>query len=177
MNTTSAQEAALAWASLVFDEGRFDLAWKIWDESGRLAVAQDWCHRNRGVLLSRDVRDLQLAARDLAHASPSSPLAADFFTDRLAYSRRIWSDFPGKDVRGAATSPRLAGPDLELVLLMDRSELDRDEAGFAVWLPGSWAHYWSVTVRLTHDGWRVHGPGGVVLTPGWPPIVDEVPVE
>lgn len=131
-------------------------------------MAQDWVHRNWG-LLEPSVASRDDLIADLATEEPRGVLAGDFFRDRGAYLQRTYA---GTDIEQltAGQHHRLLGPDLEVVLLIDKRDLGIGEDGEPGWLPGTYARTLPIAVRLVGRKWLVHAPG-IVWEPGWPPTV------
>jgi hypothetical protein len=70
--------------------------------------------------------------------------------------------------------PAADGPDLELVRIFPNDQLERDEDGQLVFMPGAVAEVVLLLMVLVRGGWLVTDLGGWLPRPRWPPQIEMI---
>jgi hypothetical protein len=172
--TTGPNLFALGWVGEVLSH-HVEPAWAAISAEFRLALAQMWIYHNPGVL--DDPRAGGLDRDGLAERLLDAQSGDELFVNMRAVEIRTIKQSFGEvrfDDLGTGVRPRPIGPSLELVRLLDRTDLATDENGYHYLLPGGSARAVRVIVTSIGEGWEVAGVGQHLLRPGWPPTHEQI---
>lgn len=150
-------------------------AWASLSEEFRLALTQMWIYHNPAVLADprADGLDRDRLAERLLRADPNDGLFVNMREVEIRTVRQSFGEVR-MDQLGTGSRPRPIGVDLELVRLFHLADLDVDDRGQHVLMPGASARAVSVFVSGSDGSRRVAGVGDWLLRPGWPPVHERI---
>jgi hypothetical protein len=146
--------------------GDYESMWALMDRNLQRCRAQAWLWNNTQELNLDTTEARYESLISLLEGPSSGPLWTDFAQIEVSQYAIEWAEFidlHNARKLGAASSSRLIGVDLEMVVLA--------EATGQIYTEPTPIHGLAFAVVRQADRWLIASPGSTVVpTPGWPPV-------